>query len=79
MSSRSKAPAKSGSNGRIAALLTGLVLLLVLAQCLVGFAATFEPLDARSQLLWRTLYAVGGSLALIGLALLARSRWRARA
>lgn len=72
-------PAKQGDPkppSRVASLVTGLVLLLVLAQCLVGFLATFEPLERSSQLVWRGAYAVGGTLALIGLVLLARSRRR---
>jgi hypothetical protein len=35
--------------------------LIVLAFCLYGFAATFEPMNATTQWTWRVVYGLIGS------------------
>lgn len=48
------------------------VLLAVLAFCVFGFVATFEPMDATKQWMWRAVYGV------IGLACIATFAWSVR-
>jgi hypothetical protein len=51
-----------------------LALLVLLAACVFGFLATFEPLDADLQLIWRVAYGLTGLACLAGIAFLARPR-----
>ena len=51
-----------------------LALLALLAFCVFGFMATFEPLDASTQLTWRVVYGLAGLACLGGIALLSRAR-----
>jgi hypothetical protein len=51
-------------------LLAAAVLVLVLAFCLFGFLATFEPLEDGRALTWRLVYGGVGALSVLGIALL---------
>jgi hypothetical protein len=51
---------------------TMVVLLAILAFCVFGFSATFEPMDATKQWMWRVVYGV------IGLACVGGFVWGAR-
>ena len=51
---------------------TMIVLLAVLAVCVFGFVATFEPMDATKQWVWRAVYGLGG------LACIAMFAWSVR-
>lgn len=42
----------------------------VLAFCVFGFMATFEPLDASTQFTWRVIYGLVGLVCLGGLVVL---------
>jgi hypothetical protein len=50
----------------IARILIVVVILPILAFCVLGFLATFEP---GNWLAWRIGYALGGFLCLLGIAL----------
>jgi len=58
----------------IVRIIIALALIPVLGFCIFGFLATFEPLDAATQLRWRLAYGVAGMLCLAGLVLLALPR-----
>lgn len=45
-----------------------IILLAVLGFCVFGFLATFEPMDATQQLIWRALYGAVGLVCLITIA-----------
>lgn len=51
-----------------------LALLAVLAFCVFGFMATFEPLDASTQLTWRVIYGLAGLASVGGIVFLLRRR-----
>lgn len=54
-------------------LMTGL-LLAVLACCVFGFMATYEPMRTVTRWTWRALYSVAGLSTLVGIA----ASWRGR-
>lgn len=47
--------------------LATLLLGSLLFMSIVGFMATFEPLDGSAQIMWRIMYAVVGALSLFAL------------
>ena len=57
-------------------LLVSLPLMGVVAFCLFGFLATFEPMPVLQQWIWRGLYSIAGlaSLLTIGWLWLGRAR-----
>ena len=55
---------------KIPLLLGALVLVVVLAFCLYGILATFEPLEEGRALTWRLVYGGVGALSVLGIALL---------
>jgi hypothetical protein len=52
---------------------TMVVVLIVLAFCVFGFVATFEPMDATKQWSWRAVYGI------IGVACVGGYVWAVRA
>lgn len=44
-----------------------LALLPVLAFCIFGFLATFEPLPENTQWIWRSIYGIIGVGSLLGM------------
>jgi hypothetical protein len=59
---------------KVTRIIGALALLALLAFCVFGFMATFEPLDASTQLTWRAVYGLAGLACLGGIALLSRPR-----
>ena len=55
--------------GKLAILLLALVLCVVIAFCLFGFLATYEPWD-RDVVAWRLGYGALAALSVVGIALL---------
>jgi len=53
---------------KILLLLAASLLTVVLAFCLFGFLATFEPLARERALTWRLVYALVGGLSIVGIA-----------
>jgi hypothetical protein len=51
---------------------TVVFLLAVLAFCVFGFTATFEPMDATKQWTWRVVYGA------VGLACVGKIAWSVR-
>jgi hypothetical protein len=49
-------------------------LLIVLAFCVFGFVATYEPMDAAKQWTWRIVYGIIGLACVLGFAWSARPR-----
>jgi hypothetical protein len=45
-----------------------IVLLALLGFCVFGFMATFEPMDATRQLVWRAVYGAVGLVCLVTIA-----------
>ena len=58
----------------LARIVVVVLLLAVVAFCAVGFLATFEPLDRKTQLAWRIGYGVASVLGVAALVRLARPR-----
>jgi O-antigen/teichoic acid export membrane protein len=54
----------------------GLVLLGLVAFCVFGFLATFEPLPLPQQWAWRIMYGLVGVSCLLGIVRLLRGGWR---
>jgi len=59
---------------RAARVMWSLVLLAVLAFCVFGFMATFEPLDVSTQVVWRGIYGLTAVACLGGLVVLSLPR-----
>lgn len=60
---RAGAMAYCGAMARV----LGCVLCLSIAGfCAFGFLASYEPMDAGTQAMWRTVYSVAGGAALVG-------------
>ena len=64
----STGPRKTSSMKFILRLLLSLPLMALVAFCLFGFFATFEPMSALHQWIWRGVYSIAGlaALAVIG-------------
>lgn len=58
----------------ISRLLTAIILLGVVAFCVFGFLATFEPLPPATQWTWRAIYAAVGLASMVGAGALAVRR-----
>lgn len=56
----------------VAKAVLGVALLALLAFCVLGFAATFEPMEPSTQLLGRLIYGVVAAAATGGLVLVFR-------
>jgi len=56
----------------LAKVFLSLVLLALLAFCVFGFAATFEPMEPSTQIVGRLIYAVLAAAAAGGLMLVVR-------
>ena len=58
----------------LARLFVALLLLAVLGFCILGFMATFEPLEPGTQLTWRIIYGTLGGLCAAAIAWLLLAR-----
>ena len=58
----------------IARVIAVVTLLAVAGFCVFGFMATFEALDASTQLIWRVVYGLVGLASLAGVVWIALPR-----
>jgi hypothetical protein len=67
-------PAHTKFMNKATRIIGSLVLLAVSVFCVFGFIATFEPLDASTQLAWRAIYGLVGLACLGGIVILSLPR-----